>query len=130
MYYAEFTGSDPDGDSLVYSLTTPLNSSSAIALPIPQPAPHPLVFFKSGYDLNNMISGNPALTISSRGLLTVKPSEAGLFVFSVLVEEFRQGVKIGQVQRDYQLLVRDDGCDPPDPPIVGVKIPGNDSFVP
>ena len=130
LYYAEFTGSDPDGDSLVYSLTTPLNSSSAIALPIPQPAPHPLVFFKSGYDLNNMISGNPALTISSRGLLTVKPSEAGLFVFSVLVEEFRQGVKIGQVQRDYQLLVRDDGCDPPDPPIVGVKIPGNDSFVP
>ena len=130
LYYAEFTGSDPDGDSLVYSLTTPLNSSSAIALPIPQPAPHPLVFFKSGYDLNNMISGNPALTISSRGLLTVKPSEAGLFVFSVLVEEFRQGVKIGQVQRDYQLLVRDDGCDPPDPPIVGVKIPWNDSFVP
>ena len=130
LYYAEFTGSDPDGDSLVYSLTTPLNSSSAIALQIPQPAPHPLVFFKSGYDLNNMISGNPALTISSRGLLTVKPSEAGLFVFSVLVEEFRQGVKIGQVQRDYQLLVRDDGCDPQDPPIVGVKIPGNDSFVP
>ena len=130
LYYTEFTGTDPDGDSLVYSLATPLNSSSAVALPIPQPAPHPLVFFAEGYDLDHMIIGDPSLSISERGLLRVNPSEAGLYLFSVLVEEFRAGVKIGQVQRDFQLLVRSEGCDPPDPPIVGVQIPDNEDFIP
>ena len=35
LFYTEFTGVDPDGDSLVYSLTTPLNSSSAVVAPYP-----------------------------------------------------------------------------------------------
>ena len=130
LYYTEFTGTDPDGDSLVYSLATPLNSSSAVALPIPQPAPHPLVFFAEGYDLDHMITGDPSLSISDRGLLRVNPSASGLYLFSVVVEEYRAGLKIGQVQRDFQLLVRSEGCDPPDPPIVGVQIPDNEDFIP
>ena len=42
-YYTDFAGTDIDGDSLVYSLVTPLNSSSMQALPDPTPAPHPSV---------------------------------------------------------------------------------------
>ena len=130
LFYTEFTGIDRDGDSLVYSLARPLNSSSAVALPIPQPAPHPIVFFSEGYNLDNMILGNPSLSISDGGLLRVNPSESGLFLFSVVVEEFRAGLKIGQVQRDFQLLVRSEGCDPPDPPVVGIQIPDNKNFIP
>ena len=39
FYFAEFAGEDPDGDSLAYSLTTPLSTSTigggSFALPIP-----------------------------------------------------------------------------------------------
>ena len=128
LYYIEFTGTDPDGDSLAYTLTTPLNSSAAVAVPIPQPKPHPLVQFSPPFSVDNTIPGIIPLGISSRGLLTVTPSTEGLYVFSVLVEEFRSGVKIGEVQRDFQMLVINEGCAPPDPPIVGASVPGNASF--
>lgn len=128
LYYIEFTGTDPDGDSLVYSLATPLNSSAAVALPIPQPKPHPEVVFRDPFSVENTIPGDPALRISNRGLLTITPSEEGLYVFSVLVEEFRRGEKIGEVQRDFQMLVISEGCNPPDPPEVAATIPGNPDF--
>ena len=127
IYYVEFTGNDPDGDSLVYSLANPLNSSAQVALPIPQPKPHQLVRFKDGFSVQNMINGSLPLNISQQGLLTVRPAEQGLFVFSVLVEEYRNGKRIGTVQRDFQMLVID-GCKPPDPPEVAVKIPGRPDF--
>ncbi|MEM9325621.1 MAG: gliding motility-associated C-terminal domain-containing protein [Bacteroidota bacterium] len=130
LYYTEFTGTDPDGDSLVYSLALPLNSSAAVAVPIPQPKPHPTVIFADPFSTTNQIPGDPSLSISSRGLLTVTPTQEGLFVFSVLVEEFRNGEKIGEVQRDFQMLVISEGCNPPDPPVVGASIPGNPSFQP
>lgn len=129
LYYTEFTGTDPDGDSLVYSLTTPLNSSAQIAVPIPQPKPHFNIAFASGYWEGNMIPGIPPLKISNNGLLTVAPGETGLYVFAIKVEEFRDGVKIGEVRRDFQMLVVD-GCDPPAPPSVDVEIPDNPGFDP
>lgn len=130
LYYTDFVGTDLDGDSLVYKLATPLNSSSDQPLPIPQPKPHPLITWEDGYSENNMVPGSPPLRISNSGLLTVNPLEGGLYVFSVVVEEWRNKEKIGEVQRDFQMLVREEGCDPPDPPKVGVKIPGDEDFNP
>ena len=127
LYYVDFTGTDPDGDSLVYSLTTPLNSSSVAAVPIPQPKPHLGVAFLTGFSETNMVGGSPPLRISNRGLLTVNPDQTGLFVFAVKVEEYRDGEKIGETRRDFQMLVVD-GCNPPDPPVVDISIPGNPTF--
>ncbi|MEO9485698.1 MAG: gliding motility-associated C-terminal domain-containing protein [Ekhidna sp.] len=129
LYYVEFTGVDPDGDSLVYSLTTPLNSSSAVALPIPQAKPHFGVNFLNGFSEANMVGGSSPLKISNQGLLTVNPDQTGLFVFAVKVEEYRDGEKIGEVRRDFQILVVD-GCAPPAPPVVDIAIPGNPTFNP
>ncbi len=129
LYYIEFTGVDPDGDSLVYSLTTPYNSSAAVAVPTPTPKPYGLVAFNPGFSETNMIPGSRPLAISDRGLLTVTPAETGLYVFSVLVEEYRDSQKIGQARRDFQMLVID-GCEPPDPPVVDVEIPGDPDFDP
>lgn len=129
LYYVDFTGIDPDGDSLVYSLTTPLNSSAATALPIPQPKPHFGVAFRNGFSQTNMVGGSPPLRISNQGLLTVNPDQTGLFVFAVKVEEYREGEKIGEARRDFQMLVVD-GCNPPDPPVVDIAIPGNPTFNP
>ena len=129
LYYTEFTGVDPDGDSLVYSLATPLNSSAQVAVPFPQPKPHLNVIFAPGFSESNMIPGSRPLAISNEGLLTVNPSSTGLYVFSIMVEEYRDGEKIGQVRRDFQMLVVD-GCEPPDPPVVEVEIPDDPDFDP
>ncbi len=121
-YYVNFAGVDPDNDSVVYSLTTPLNTTTATALPAASPAPYPLVEWRPGYSLANIIKGAPDLRISSAGLLTCTPSIQGLFVFAVKADEYRKGVKIGETRRDFQLLVID-GCQPDKPPlIVGKKL--------
>ena len=74
-----------------------------------------------------MVPGNPSLTISDDGFITVTPTQTGLYVFSVKAEEYRNGLKIGEARRDFQMLVLD-GCDPPDPPEALVKIPGQNEF--
>lgn len=135
LYYTSFTGTDRDGDSLVYRLANPLGSPLDFignpdpALPIPKPKPHLEIRWQSGYSLSNVVPGAPALSISSKGLLTVAPLDMGLFVFSVIVEEWRDQKKIGEVQRDFQMLVVDN-CLPPAPPEVSVKVPGREGFDP
>ncbi|MEO0334063.1 MAG: gliding motility-associated C-terminal domain-containing protein, partial [Bacteroidota bacterium] len=96
-FYFDFAGTDPDGDSLVYSLAVPLNSSAFEALPTPTPAPPDPVDVKDEFNVNNMVPGTPPLRINQEGLLTVTPSQLGLFVFAIKVEEFRNGEKIGEV---------------------------------
>ena len=127
LYYTDFTGVDPDGDSLAYRLATPLNSSALAPYPPKTPKPHIEVSWSSGFSQDRMVPGSRPLAISSEGLLTVNPSETGVYVFSVIVEEWRDGVQLGEMQRDFQMLVVD-GCNPPDPPVVGVSIPDRPNF--
>lgn len=129
LYYVDFAGTDVDGDSIAYSLDTPLNSSALAPVPIPTPKPHPEVIFTPGVDVNNSVPGNPSLSINTDGFLTVTPEFVGLYVFSVRADEFRDGIKIGEVRRDFQLLVVD-GCDPPTPPDASVKVPDQPDFDP
>lgn len=125
-YYVDFAGTDDDGDSLVYSLVTPLGTHTPDALPpsgFPRPGPYPNVVWRSGYGLNSIIKGNPDLQISDDGFLSVTPPFAGqgLYVFAVKCDEYRNGVKIGEVRRDFQMLVVD-ACPVAEPPqIVGRK---------
>ena len=120
-YYVDFTGSDDDGDSLVYSLVAPLNTKSAEALPPggPRPRPYPEVTWRPGFSLDQVMGGSPDLEVSDAGLLTVTPTQEGLFVFAVKVEEFRDGVKIGETRRDFQMLAV--VCKTARPPIIKGK---------
>jgi hypothetical protein len=130
-YYVDFAGTDDDGDSLVYSLTTPLNTFAATALPLTSPGPYPLVQWRPGYSINNIAGGNPDLAISEDGFLTITPGQPAtpapgdygdLMVFAVKCEEFRDGVKIGEVRRDFQMLILF-ACPVADPPqILGKKL--------
>ncbi len=129
LYYAEFTSRDLDGDSLVYSLSTPLRSHTPLSVPIPQEKPHLNVTFNRGFSIDNVVGGSPPLRIDSNGLLTANPDREGLYVFAVKVEEYRDREKIGEVRRDFQLLVVD-GCAPPNPPMVDIDIPGDPGFDP
>ena len=123
-FYMDFGSTDPDGDSLAYRLVTPLKGFSSEDLlgliPDPKPGPYPEIEFVNGISVANMIPGNPALQINAQtGLISATPSMAGLFVFAVACDEFRDGIKIGEVRKEFQLLVLD--CPPADPPTVLFK---------
>ena len=108
-YYVDFRGSDKDGDSLVYSLAEPWSGTNATAFnprpPVMAPQPYDPVVWKPGFSITDQIPGKPSLQISNEGFLTVTPDSVGLHVFAVKCEEFRDGVKIGEVRRDFQMLV-------------------------
>ncbi len=133
LYYADFSAFDPDGDSLSYRLATPLQSRSTdvpgqAALP-PDPKPYDDLLWTTGYSVTNAIPGDPALRVYNDGQIRVNPLDTGIYVFSVIVEEWRFNVKIGQVRRDFQMLVVD-GCDPPEAPKLDITIPDKPNFDP
>ncbi len=114
-----FGGTDPDGDELRYSMVTPLSPRNTGQNQSPSPGPYPDVVWRSGFGPTSAIPGSPALNIDAQsGQLSVTANQLGLFVFAVKVEEYRNGVKIGEVRRDFQFLVVD--CPPattPDPAV-------------
>ncbi|MBO0947649.1 T9SS type B sorting domain-containing protein [Fibrella forsythiae] len=134
----DFSAKDPDGDSLVYTMVTPYNGFSDKNNPIPgigtqlippmfNPGPYPTVNWSSGYSATNAIPGSIPLQVNPRtGILTVTASRAGLYVFSVEVVEYRKGVAIGRVRRDYQLKAID--CPVNDPPVLLMKAQGASGF--
>lgn len=126
----DFSAVDPDGDSLVYSLATPLNGNATSGSPTPTPSagPYPLITWQSPYSASNMIGGSPAMSINSRtGILTASPTTLGVYVFAVVVQEFRGGVKIGEVRRDiqYQVIV----CNTNQPPAFSMPLTSSERHI-
>ncbi len=104
------SATDADGDQLRYSFVTPYNGFSNDRNPAPNPQPssnYPKISWANGYDDNTAIPSNPAMTIDADGVIRVTSDQLGLYVFSVEVEELRNGVVIGRVRRDFQLKVID-----------------------
>ncbi|SHJ49259.1 gliding motility-associated C-terminal domain-containing protein [Hymenobacter daecheongensis DSM 21074] len=126
LFYYSFGGQDADRDSLVYELSTPLNGHSSPGLPKPpvaDPAPYEPVQWQPGLSVLNQIPGSPPLSIERlTGRLQVRPRQLGLFVFSIKCAEYRRGVKIGEVRRDFQLQVLD--CPRNATPSMSVQMPG------
>ena len=116
---------DADGDILVYRLCTPKQGATSFnPRPIvPSNPPYDDIVWSSTFSESNMIGGNPPLSInSSTGLITGRPNQEGTFVVGVCVEEFRNGVKISEVRRDFEYNVRVCG----DAILVGCNVIGND----
>lgn len=86
---------DPDGDSLAYKLTPCTGENGA---------PIPGFEFPSGVSMNE-ITGD---------MIWDKPTETGTFNVAILIEEWRQGIKIGQLTRDLQIEVYETDNMPPD----------------
>jgi gliding motility-associated-like protein len=106
----DYSATDPDGDSLFYKLCTPLHgagSGGAGGMPFPDtPAAPPFdtVSWSTGYGPAYQIPSNPAFQIdSSTGLILGRPSQLGTYVFGVCVQEFRNGVLLGENRRDFQM---------------------------
>ncbi len=107
---------DPDGDSLSFSLVTPLdvinqtNAQGGGTSPGGGTYPYyPECNWASAppgfppYSVTNIIGGSPPMTIDPvTGEISASPNIQSFFVFTVRVEEFRNGVKLGEVRRDVQ----------------------------
>ena len=101
---------DADGDSLHYAFDYPTASGSMDPLPMPV-LPIPQVPFAPGYSLQNFIDASPAFQIDPiTGQITGMPTTIGRYQFHVSVEEWRSGIKIGTIIREFQLNVTP--CDP------------------
>ncbi|MBP6455185.1 MAG: gliding motility-associated C-terminal domain-containing protein [Chitinophagaceae bacterium] len=102
---------DVDGDSLVYSSIQPRTGGGCPS------AANPLVI---AYNPVTNTPANPFPTLGpnfnvdpNSGALTFTPTNTGFFVVSLLVDEYRNGVKIGSVMRDIQFVI--DNCNQPSP---------------
>jgi Secretion system C-terminal sorting domain len=107
---------DPDGDSLVYSLSTPYHGATQMD-PLPYtPAPPPynhVSFLDPPYSESNMLGGNYPLEIDPEtGEFSAIPNILGAFQIAYKVDEYRNGQLIGTTYRDFAFVVV-----PPEPSV-------------
>lgn len=107
----DHSATDPDGDSLVYRLCTPLAGADSLK-PIPQPpnpGPYKEVDWRTPYDLNNVLGGVPLTIDPVTGFLTGVPNLVGNYVVGICADEYRDGELISTTRRDFQYNVSDCG---------------------
>jgi gliding motility-associated-like protein len=88
---------DPDGDSLAYQLVNPLNGAN-------DPINYVSLFLGPEYPLytQDETFGFDSIT----GQMSCVPDAIQIVVISVLITEYRNGVKIGSTQRDLQVVIK------------------------
>ena len=100
---------DPEGDSLVYELCTPLTGGT-FSQPKPQPPtlpPYLPINFRPPYDLSNVMGGVPLQIDPVTGVLTGTPNTIGQFVVGICVTAYDvDGNMTGKTRRDFQFNVR------------------------
>lgn len=101
---------DADGDTLVYRLCTPLQDGSSAdgrIFPPPRP-PYDTITWKTPYTLQNLLGGTDPLKIDYRtGYLSGTPPTVGQYLVGICVDEFRDGVLLSRIRRDFQYNVRE-----------------------
>ncbi|MFN0016162.1 MAG: gliding motility-associated C-terminal domain-containing protein [Saprospiraceae bacterium] len=104
----DHSATDPDGDSLVYRLCTPLNGANKQdPRPVPPfPGPYLEVVWNSPpYNLANVLGGDPLAINPATGFMTGVPNTIGNFVVGVCVDEYRGDTLISTTRRDFQYNV-------------------------
>lgn len=102
---------DTDGDSLSYTLETPMNN------------PGSYVTYIAPYTANQPLTSSPAATFNPlTGDMCVTPSSIQVTVFAVVVKEWRNGILVGSVTRDIQ--VRTITCSNNNPYLNGINNTG------
>lgn len=124
-----FGFTDSDGDSLVYSMIRPVNGPLTRLTPIvninrpTESGPYTKIEWSGGHNDQMQISGNPGLTIDpATGEINVTPMMAGVHVIAFMIEEYRFGQKIGQVNFELQLTIVN--CPPNPPPAITIARDG------
>lgn len=98
------SASDPDGDQLVYSLATPYRGGTPNnPMPVPTPAPpYVPVSWLGGFSQAQPLGPGSSIAINSTtGVLTASPNLTGRYVVGIRVDEYRNGVLISSMIRDF-----------------------------
>ncbi len=107
----DFSYIDPDGDSLVYEIVTPLEGYLSTAFNPAQATnskPFDKIIWAEGFSDNLIIPSDPYFKINRHtGLITMKPKQIGNYLFSVAIHEYKNGKKIGSVIHTSTLLITD-----------------------
>jgi gliding motility-associated-like protein len=104
----DHSATDPDGDSLSYELVTPHSGASPLS-PAPNPIPNPPYSNVTwGGSFSQAVPLGPGSTTTidpTTGQLFVDANNLGLYVVGIRVNEWRNGVKISYVTRDFLFRV-------------------------
>jgi gliding motility-associated-like protein len=125
--FFDHSASDPDGDQLVYEFCAPILGGGPFGttenpgdpsdcdgvMPIWPCAPpfDPVPYVLPTYSELNPMGGDPQISIDpNTGIITGTPTVLGQFVVGVCVSEYRNGVLLSTVRRDFQFNVT--SCEP------------------
>ncbi len=107
----DFSATDIDGDSLVYSFCNGLiggNNSNQGARPNPPSAPpYAPVLYQSPFDGSSPMSGSVTINPITGLINGIAPSITGEYIVAVCASEFRNGVKIGETKKEIHIQVAD-----------------------
>ncbi len=104
---------DADGDSIVFQLITPKQTATTN------------IRYLAPFTASNPLTSIPATTFNTQtGDITMTPQNLEVTVMAVLVNEYRNGVLIGSVERDIQLTVMN--CSNNLPSLTGIN--GTNNF--
>lgn len=126
---------DGDGDELRMRIGVP-NAGGYTSIMAPGqntgPAPYSDVDWQAGYSVGgvnqNIMDGSPDLYVDNdTAFIYLVPQQIGVYVISVICDEYRNGVRIGQVVRELQLEVLN--CPPRHKPNVTTNIAGGNNVV-
>ncbi|MAU75570.1 MAG: hypothetical protein CL831_01710 [Crocinitomicaceae bacterium] len=119
-FFFDHAAIDPDGDELVYSLCAPFDGGGpnggggGFDSPVPNPPsnpPYTPIPYNATYSATYPIASDPAFSIDPvTGFITGTPNIPGQYAMGICVEEFRDGISLGKVVRDFQFNVT--LCDP------------------
>ncbi|PZF74179.1 PKD domain-containing protein [Taibaiella soli] len=104
----DHSATDADGDSLSYEFCEAYTGGSPNdAKPVPElPAPGDSVQYAAFYNSRRPMTGNPPIQINpTTGLITGTPNIQGRYVVTVCCHEWRNGVMINTVKREFQFVV-------------------------
>jgi gliding motility-associated-like protein len=120
----DHSATDAQGDQLVYSFCSPFAGGGNViqgaglfscegAKPTPpcNPPFENVPFAVPTYTPGNPMGGSPQVTINAgTGLISGTPNTLGQFVVGVCIQEFRNGVLLSTIKREFQFNVAD--CSP------------------
>lgn len=105
----DFSATDVDGDSLVYSFTSGISGGSQAgngAKPNPPSTPpYNNIPYNTGFS-GSLPLGSSVSINSQTGLISGRaPSQTGDYVIAVIADEYREGIQIGSTRKEIHITV-------------------------
>ncbi len=109
LYYDNSATDADAGDSLSYGFTSALEyGDPSNVKPYPNPPPYDSVTYIPPYSPQVPFTGFPPIQINpATGLITGTPNRIGRYLVAVYCHEWRGGVIINTIQREFQFVVTD-----------------------